>query len=241
MKPARLAAWLALAACLALSGCKKGELQTFVYACADSVEARVTNLDVGAQTVRLQVGSRRWTLAIDTTASGAKYTDGDVTFWSKGKEATIEQGGRPLCRDCRLVRTLKADAALAGGPPPADVPATIVGVEWEWVSLTTPVEQLTIDDPDHYTLTLLPEGRVTARLDCNRGTGKYTLDELTKKIDIGMLATTRAMCAPASRADRFAKLIEDASVAWLAEDGSFMLELPADSGTLRFRARPGPR
>jgi len=236
-----LAASFLIASCLVIAGCKKGGLQTFVYACADSVEARVTNLDAEARSIRLEVGSRRWTLDLDTSASGAKYTDGDVTFWSKGKQATIEQGGRPLCRDCRLVRTLKAEAAAAGAPPLADAPTSIVGVEWEWISLRTPTEQVTIEDPAHYTLTLLPEGRVAARLDCNRGTGKYTLDDAAKRIDIGMLATTRAMCPPESHADRFAQLLEDASVAWLAEDGSFILELPASSGTLRFRARPGPR
>ena len=241
MKLTPVAVSFLLASCLVIVGCKKGGLQTFVYACADSVEARVTNLDAKARSIRLEVGSRRWTLELDTSASGAKYTDGDVTFWSKGKLATIEQGGQPLCRDCRLVRTLKADAVAAGGPPTADMPASIVGVEWEWVSLTTPAEQLTIDEPARYTLTLQPEGRVAARLDCNRGTGKYSLDDAAKRIDIGMLAITRAMCPPESHADRFVQLLEDASVAWLAEDGSFILELPANSGTLRFRARPGPR
>jgi para-nitrobenzyl esterase len=241
LKLGRVAACIILASCLVASGCKQGGLKTFVYACADSVEARVTNLDPEASKVRLEVGSRRWTLERDTTASGAKYSDGDVTFWSKGKLATIEEGGRPMCRDCRLVRTLEADAVAAGGSPAADLPASIVGVEWEWIALTTPQEKLVIDDPERYTLTLLPEGRVAARLDCNRGTGKYTLDEPARRIDIGLLATTRAQCPETSRADRFAKLLDDASVAWLAEDGSFVLELPAGSGTLRFRARPGPR
>jgi len=237
----RLFASFLAAACLVIAGCKQGGLQTFVYACADSVEARVTNLDSKASQIRLEVGARRWTLARDTSASGAKYTDGDVTFWSKGKHATIEQGGQPLCRDCRLVRTLEADAVAASEPPAADLPTSIAGVEWEWISFTSRSEQLTIDEPERYTLTLLADGRVTARLDCNRGTGRYTLDEAAKQLDIGPLATTRATCPPASHAERYAKLLEDATVAWLAHDGSLLLELPADSGRLRFRVRPGPR
>jgi para-nitrobenzyl esterase len=241
MKRIRPAAAILVAACLALAGCKSGELKTFVYACADSIEARVTNLDAGANSIRLEVGSHRWTLARDTTASGVKYTDGDVTFWSKGKAATIEQGGKPLCRDCRLVRTLSAEAEGVGAVPAGDLPASIVGVEWEWVALATPAEKLTIEEPARYTLTLLPEGRVAARLDCNRGTGRYTLDEPAKRIDIGPLATTRAQCPETSHAARFAQLLEDASIGSLTQDGTFVLELPSKGGTLRFRAKPGPR
>jgi membrane-bound inhibitor of C-type lysozyme/heat shock protein HslJ len=236
----RALGWL-VALGLAVAGCKPGGLQTFVYACAGGVEARVTNLDATAATIRLEVGTRRWTLARDSSASGAKYTDGDVTFWSKGKEATIEQGGKPLCEDCRLVRTLAAEAPKPGAGPPLDGPTSIVGVEWEWIALAAPGEKVTIDDPARYTLSLGADGRAAARLDCNRATGRYTLDDAANRIDIGAFATTRASCPPESRAERFAQLLEAATVARLADDGTLVLELPGDGGTLRFRAKTGPR
>jgi membrane-bound inhibitor of C-type lysozyme len=35
------------------------------------------------------------------SASGAKFSDGTMTYWSKGRDATIERAGKTLHRDCR--------------------------------------------------------------------------------------------------------------------------------------------
>ena len=209
---------------------------------APTASRRASRTRCGGESIRLEVGSRRWTLASDSTASGAKYTDGDVTFWSKGKAATIEQGGKPLCRDCRLVRTSSAEPEGTGGTAAADLPASIVGVEWEWVALTTPAEKLTIEEPERYTLTLLPEGRVAARLDCNRGTGRYTLDELAKQHRHRPARDHARACArrPRTPLDSRNCSRTQASRCWRRTERSCS-SCPAGSGTLRFRARPGPR
>lgn len=34
--------------------------------------------------------------------SGAKYSNGETTFWSKGDQALIMRGGETLHRDCRI-------------------------------------------------------------------------------------------------------------------------------------------
>lgn len=48
------------------------------------------------------------------SASGARYSDGTVTFWSKGAEALVEVGGRTLrCRENRP-RSIREDAKLRG-------------------------------------------------------------------------------------------------------------------------------
>ena len=49
------------------------------------------------------------------SGSGAKYTDGETTFWSKGEEALLEAGGKtyPKCRNNRR-RAVWEDAKLNG-------------------------------------------------------------------------------------------------------------------------------
>ena len=48
------------------------------------------------------------------------------------------------------------------------------------------------------------------------------------------IALTRAMCPPGSLSDRFAKDVGRAT-SYFVRDGELYLELPVDSGTLRFR------
>jgi putative lipoprotein len=49
------------------------------------------------------------------SASGAKYADETVAFWTKGREATFERKGAPAlnCRELRA-RSLLADARVRG-------------------------------------------------------------------------------------------------------------------------------
>lgn len=43
---------------------------------------------------------RTLTLPQTPSGSGAKYSDGTFTFWSKGNTALLEQGDRVLYQDC---------------------------------------------------------------------------------------------------------------------------------------------
>jgi heat shock protein HslJ len=68
---------------------------------------------------------------------------------------------------------------------------------WHWQrSLYSNDTENVPADPDRYTLTLKPDGRVNIRADCNRGGGTYTLNE--KKISVTITHTTRAACSPGS-------------------------------------------
>jgi para-nitrobenzyl esterase len=51
------------------------------------------------------------------------------------------------------------------------------------------------------------------------------------------MALTRAMCPPGSLSDRSVKKLGRATVYFL-KDGDLFLDLPVDSGTLRFRRQP---
>ena len=63
---------------------------------------------------------------------------------------------------------------------------------------------LTPDDRAKYTITFGTDGRVSARIDCNRGSGAWKSSGLNQ-LEFGPLALTRAMCPPGSLHDRIAK------------------------------------
>jgi para-nitrobenzyl esterase len=120
-------------------------------------------------------------------------------------------------------------------PPPAaaTLPPEVLEVTWEWVSLTTPVETVTPGEPQQYTLTFTREGRVAMRADCNRGNGTYVVG-VDRRITFGLFALTRAACPPGSQSDRFVRDV-GRSTSYFVRNAELYLEMPVDSGTLRFR------
>ncbi|HET6462616.1 MAG TPA: META domain-containing protein [Candidatus Krumholzibacteria bacterium] len=102
---------------------------------------------------------------------------------------------------------------------------------WRWIATQTPVKRITCVDPDMYALTFLPDGTARIIMDCNRGSGSYHLDG--KSIRIGPVATTRMMCPPGSMDTIFGQEI-DAARTWFMQGDTLMLDLMADSGTMRF-------
>jgi len=135
-----------------------------------------------------------------------------------------------------LPATAEARATAAGpaaaAPSPA-LPAEVVDVTWQWVSLTTPVEQVDVGTPERYTVRFAPDGRVSLQADCNRGGGSYAVGA-DGRIELGPIALTKMACPPGSLGDRFVRELGRATN-YFPKDGDLFLELPIDSGTLRFR------
>ena len=89
-------------------------LQAYVWNCDDGQTIRMRNLlRENAITIELQEGSRKLSLAV--SASGARYSDGSLTFWTKGDTALLERlGSAPVhCRENRF-ESLLADARVRG-------------------------------------------------------------------------------------------------------------------------------
>ena len=127
----------------------------------------------------------------------------------------------------------------AGTPPVAvrtGLPADVLEVDWQWQILVTPVDTVTPDRPDRYTIRFERTGRVSVRADCNRGGGSYTVTS-GRRISFGAIALTRVGCPPGSLGDRFARDVGRVS-SYFVRDGDLFLEMPVDSGTLRFRRQP---
>lgn len=111
----------------------------------------------------------------------------------------------------------------------------VIGKTWHWVNFVTPKETITVDLPEHYTIEFWADGRVALRADCNRGVGGFTLGA-DNRISFGEFGVTRALCPEGSLSDRYLRELSRVN-SYFLKDGDFFLELPFDSGTLRFTAK----
>jgi uncharacterized membrane protein len=92
----------------------EGVLRAYVWNCDGGLTLNMKNLyRENAITLDLPEGPRRLPQVV--SASGASYSDGSLTFWTKGDTATLErQGSAPVqCREVRY-ESLMADARERG-------------------------------------------------------------------------------------------------------------------------------
>jgi uncharacterized membrane protein len=92
----------------------EGVLRAYVWNCDGGLTLNMKNLyRDNAITLDLPEGPRRLPQVV--SASGASYSDGSLTFWTKGDTATLErQGSAPVqCREVRY-ESLLADARERG-------------------------------------------------------------------------------------------------------------------------------
>jgi membrane-bound inhibitor of C-type lysozyme len=67
---------------------------TVNYFCADGRRLAVTYVsDLEPGSARVAVGGNTYVLPQVVSASGARYSDGKITWWNKGREGTLELGG----------------------------------------------------------------------------------------------------------------------------------------------------
>lgn len=92
----------------------EGVLRAYVWQCDDGTTLAMKNLfRENAITLELHEGPRR--LEQVPSASGAKYADASLTFWTRGGTATVERKGRPPvnCQEIRA-QSILADARARG-------------------------------------------------------------------------------------------------------------------------------
>ena len=108
MRPTSLASLsLALAAC----GCGQVPATSsstaapgskhFEYQCPDGTRFDVLLAPSGDK-VKVDLGGILYELKQVRSASGAKFSDGTTSYWSKGRDATIERSGKVVHRDCTI-------------------------------------------------------------------------------------------------------------------------------------------
>jgi uncharacterized lipoprotein YbaY/heat shock protein HslJ len=112
------------------------------------------------------------------------------------------------------------------------------GTSWQFVKFqggdgTT----ITPDDKSKYTISFGKDGRISARIDCNRGSGTWKSSG-PNQLQIGPIALTRVICPPGSLHDRIAR---DLNVvrSYTIKDGHLFLSLMADGGFYEFETISG--
>jgi len=114
-------------------------------------------------------------------------------------------------------------------------PQSVLNKTWQWVSTITPVEKIMVPNPERYTIVLTDDGKLQARFDCNRGGGEFKISH--GKLSFGPLMSTRMACPSDTMDGPFMRDLQRVASFFL-QDGLLYLELPYDSGTMKFRQAP---
>ena len=123
---------------------------------------------------------------------------------------------------------------------PQDAAAALGGTSWQLVKFqSSGGKTLTPDDKAKYTIAFGTDGRVSARIDCNRGSGTWK-SAGPNQLQFSLMATTRAMCPPGSLYDRIVKDWELVR-SYTMKDGHLFLALMADGGIYEFEPTGAPK
>jgi heat shock protein HslJ len=116
---------------------------------------------------------------------------------------------------------------------PVSPSAGLGGTSWRLVKFQGG-DSLTLrpDDKAKYTIAFGTDGRLNARIDCNRGRGTWKSSG-PPQLELGPLALTRAMCPPGSLHDRLVKQWPYVR-SYVIKDGHLFLSPMADGGIYEF-------
>jgi para-nitrobenzyl esterase len=113
------------------------------------------------------------------------------------------------------------------------LPADLTGTSWRLVKFQGSDDKTLLpQDRSRYTMSFSSEGRVSVRIDCNRGHATWKSGG-ANQIQFGPLALTRAMCPPAPLNDRIPKDWEYVR-SYTLKHGHLFLSLMADGGIYEF-------
>lgn len=111
------------------------------------------------------------------------------------------------------------------------------GTSWQLVRIQSmDGKVVTPADRSKYTIAFAADGKVSMRIDCNRGRGTWKSSEPNHLL-FGPLAMTRAQCPPGSLHDR---VVKDMSYvrSYVVKDGHLFLSLQADGGIYELEPMP---
>ena len=132
----------------------------------------------------------------------------------------------------QIEKELKTGKRLYPAAERSTDPRQVLNKNWQWVSTVTPVEKIEVPDPKRYTLLLDVNSKAKIRFDCNRGGGNYEIS--ASKISFGQLMSTRMACPEDSLDGPFMRDLQRV-VSFFVDSGILYLEMPYDSGTMKFR------
>jgi heat shock protein HslJ len=111
---------------------------------------------------------------------------------------------------------------------------SIVGSTWQWQAFEDMADEnnITVSDPENYTLTLNEDGNASIKADCNQVSWKYELDGSSLTFDT-LGPSTLAMCPDGSLDTQFLERLGNTAT-YVKSDGQLFLNLKFDSGNLVF-------
>jgi heat shock protein HslJ len=129
--------------------------------------------------------------------------------------------------------------AFAGGQKSSGG-SPLSGTSWQLVKFQGPDEQtVTPDDKSKYTIKFGSNGRVTARVDCNRASSSWRVTG-NGRLEFGAWSRTSAKCGPGSLHDRIVN--DGANVRNFAiKDGHLFLSGMEGGGYYELEPLPGGR
>ena len=119
--------------------------------------------------------------------------------------------------------------------PPRNAAGGLADTSWQLVKIQGGDDTtLTPDDGANYTIAFHADGTVSARIDCNRGRGRWKSFG-PNRLELSPLALTRAMCPPGSLHDHIVKHWQHIR-SYVIRDGHLFLSLMADGGIYEFES-----
>jgi heat shock protein HslJ len=174
-----------------------------------------------------------------------QFTKGETTF-AGTDEPNLEAKG--VIPDIRVPVTLETELAKMQGEDPVmeaalaaldELSAQLAAAQlssttWQWMLLVGgSQQQMTIENPQDYTVTFNQDGTMAIQADCNQANASYTEDVGSLTIEIGPM--TMAACPPESHSDQFVELLGSAA-GYFVRSGTLYIELMDDGGTMLFTA-----
>ncbi len=109
----------------------------------------------------------------------------------------------------------------------------ITGIVWQWSEFqdTAGENNITVDNPEKYTIIFLPDNQLSIRADCNEAGGSYTLDSSSLTLQLG--PHTLGFCGEESLDQQFLEKLGFVA-SYVMDDGKLVLNLQADAGNMVF-------
>ncbi len=140
-------------------------------------------------------------------------------------------------RQAIFANTGQTDTAADAGEPedqPEAADAGFTGVNLHWPGYTAADgTTVAVENPEDYSLVLLPDGTYTIRADCNVGAGTFTYDNADGALALLPGPLTLAACPDGSQADAFLNFLSGVSGVAVADDGVVTMTT-ADGGSATF-------
>ncbi|MCO5198279.1 MAG: META domain-containing protein [Anaerolineae bacterium] len=137
--------------------------------------------------------------------------------------------GGQVWASAEFVSTTGTETVPVVAAPPQQL--GLIGIAWEWVVTTNPTGDQEVNDPSRYVILFKDDSTANIKADCNNVQATYTA--LAGNINIETGPSTMVACPAGSLADTFLSQLNSASI-YFIEGGNLYLDLPADSGTMRF-------